>query len=214
MIQLPNRLLQNYLGIPNLLEHRVGVLLVDMQEGFMSRLYGFEKRALVKEQRQILTYCAINDIPVAVLEYRGRGATISTLQQVLKEVPRTKIIPKNEKDGFSNPQLARRLHYWGLTRLCITGIFGPLCIIETAKGALRNGFSVFSTDGLIGNHMEDSSTEALDLFDNEYGFYFGSLDGFEDASLQHLDPVKLIKRVTSLYCSFQPLNGRRTYTTP
>ena len=50
---------------------RPGVVIVDMQRGFVYDIDAVKRIAMISAQQDVLEACAREDIPVAVLEYRG-----------------------------------------------------------------------------------------------------------------------------------------------
>ncbi len=118
------------------------VLIVDMQEKCLRKLANSDRSVILSYQKGVLEYCSINNIPVIVLEYQGKGNTIPELKEAVEKVPNRFYLSKSSEDGFTNPILAEKIKECGINHLFLMGVYASACIIWTANGALENGFSV------------------------------------------------------------------------
>jgi nicotinamidase-related amidase len=163
----------------------IGVLLIDMQEGFEKDIGDPE---LIRNQQRLLQEAQKKEIPVFVLEYESYGKTIAELQPFLRE--KSKIIPKYNDDGFivvkspanssfpeqyvlgrydSNPnynvtdsQLKEILDNERIKQLIVTGINKCACYCSTIRGAIKRGYKVHTSPELT-NQQEEYFPELDEL---------------------------------------------------
>lgn len=138
--------------------NNLAVLLIDMQPFFLYFLEKWRKYFLIENQAAVLRLCAAYDIPVAVLEFKGGGETISCLNEIAKRARRNSTFYKCCDDGFKSPELNETLLQWSINILLLMGINAPYCVKETAASALRSGYRIATAGDLIGN-MEGDRTE-------------------------------------------------------
>lgn len=64
--------------------------------------------------------------------------------ELLTEIPNDlgPYFSKQEGDAFSNAQLGAWLQQQNISRITIAGVFADQCVMATARGALKNGYSV------------------------------------------------------------------------
>ena len=140
------------------------VLMVDMQPGYLK--YVNWRSRLVDNQKKILGFCKDKDIPVVKIEFTGvcRGLTIEELDEEWRKVPRRSYVSKHKCNAFENPYLEIRLSAWDANCLLAIGISGSECIYDTALGAKREGFEIFTSYGLIAdNFIEYEPNKGLDV---------------------------------------------------
>lgn len=137
------------------------VILIDMQCGFMNQLRQNTRSALIKNQQSVIMVCRVADIPICVLEYIDHGETISKLTKKLKCVPRVKTIQKFHDDGFRDTELGSVLENWGVRNILLMGINAEYCVKETAKSALKRGYSIMTAPGLISGSVHHDPTDCI-----------------------------------------------------
>ena len=124
-----------------------------MQENFFLDESSFfdkrEKKKLIDTQIRFLNIAKRKQIPIFALEYKGRGETIPELQGILKDSGNY-FIQKDRPNGFhNNPTLISLLERWKIKNLILTGVYSNVCIRETAEGAKKEGFNVFTSQELM-----------------------------------------------------------------
>lgn len=129
---------------------KLAVLLIDMQEGFVRNLSKEEKRRIVRNQQKVLRWCVRMRIPIIVVCYERYGRVIAPLRKQL-EGTRCVVrrITKNWNDAFEGTPLADILKNLKITRLFLMGINAVYCVMDTAAGALHNGFSICTSNAVI-----------------------------------------------------------------
>lgn len=122
----------------------VGVLLIDMQWKFLNdkQISDEELEILVLNQKKVLKYCTVRDIPVFVIEYFNEGETIAELKGELYTIPRKVRIIKKGDNAFSGTNLEWFLRRLQIEKLFIMGVASDKCVQKTVIGALNAQFKV------------------------------------------------------------------------
>jgi nicotinamidase-related amidase len=129
---------------------RFGVLIIDMQESFLKDISSVDKIRLINTQNNLINLCAIRDYPITILEYEGEGKTIIELINSIRLVPRYSFLKKLHDNAFlDNPDLQAKLKFWNLETLCLTGINAECCILDTAVGAIEQGYNLLTSRDLL-----------------------------------------------------------------
>ncbi|MBI2103183.1 cysteine hydrolase [Candidatus Woesearchaeota archaeon] len=126
-------------------------LLIDMQSGFLDNALEDTRKKLFFAQKQVLRFCAEENIPVVVLEYEGKGKTVYDLQQKVDLVPTFLTLEKKSDDGFFRTSLDEQLHRWNATDLLVMGINASYCVLETCDSAVRKGYRLHTARDCIRN---------------------------------------------------------------
>lgn len=138
-----------------LTNQNIGIILVDMQDGFLRNIHPVEKVQLLERQKEVLTIAKNYDVPVLVFEMENEmqnfGRTTKALQDILDTIPRTKTFSKNRDDGFEIYDDHRRfdpeyfpsdwLEQQNVDTVYVMGVNGNACVSETADSA-RDLFSL------------------------------------------------------------------------
>jgi len=143
---------------------KIAVVLIDMQVRFVPNVREDRKPSLIDSQKKILAYCAEHDVPVCIVEFAGYGETISDLHEILKKIPRTKIVEKYEDDAFSNPELKQTLSTWGVNTLLLMGINADYCVKKTAASAIQNKFRILTAPSLISGQRKHSKDDSIEWY--------------------------------------------------
>ena len=160
------------------------IILIDMQEEFITNENTREARNLIEKQKELLEWGILNDLSLLVFEYDQAGETLRQLRRYIEMFEQYAYVTKYLDGGFhhftlnrSNPVML--LRSWGISKLILTGVNGPYCVQKTGQGALNNYFKVFTSADLVANmspgeeHFPDCSWWPID----ENGFYgFKNLD--------------------------------------
>ncbi|WP_010170600.1 cysteine hydrolase family protein [Bacillus coahuilensis] len=70
-------------------------------------------------------------------------------------------ISKNKPNAFSSPKFTDTLTEYEVGHLVIIGVYAEACVMETAKEALKQGYSVTLVEDAIGSESQKAKEEAL-----------------------------------------------------
>jgi nicotinamidase-related amidase len=138
---------------------KIAVLLIDMQDCFVSYLRKGEKERIVPNQIEVIRKCQKNNIPIVVFELvpEKYGHTINELISVLKENgERIKIIQKEHNCCFYETSLDMYLQSIGIKKLLLMGINADCCVKETAESAKNLGYQIVTSNSLISGQTHHS----------------------------------------------------------
>jgi len=163
----------------------LAVLLIDMQDGFLDSL---EKKLLVPNQIQVLKFCKEKEIPVMVFEYKRFGRTTSSLVMELKNIPRKNVywFEKTDNDAFSVSDFYFLLKRKKITKLLLMGINAAFCVFDTAKTAIRVGFTIMTSEDLIAGYKDE---------DGRFRAVCQDFSWFEANGIAKHDHKNIIKRL-------------------
>lgn len=133
------------------------VILIDMQQGFLDYLNNEEQERIILNQMYVIRWCAQENIPIVVLEYKRRKRTIDILIEELESVKNLEIIEKSHDDGFSNAELDYYLKKIGAKNLFLMGINASYCVKETAQGGIEKGYKIITSNDVIACRGGDNS---------------------------------------------------------
>lgn len=132
--------------------NKSAVVMIDMQDFFLENLADESRRKLIENQSWVLDLCAKREIPLFVFEYNAggvlRGPTTKLLQDKARGVSGVTIV-KDNNSAFVGTNLHERLKEKKIRTLFIIGINANGCVQDTAMGALRRGYKVFTSTDLI-----------------------------------------------------------------
>ena len=144
----------NPLEKSRLLKPNLGVILIDMQHDFVSKIHPEDhKERIIRCQRNVLSECANKDIPVITLEYKSKGNTIRELNELLQNIPRHITFKKKYDNGFTNPDLEIQINEWGIKEGFFMGINASCCVRQTAAGAIQRGINIHTSSYVIGGQQ-------------------------------------------------------------
>lgn len=136
-------------------ERHLAVLIIDMQDGLVSKLAPIEYESLLRCQLQLIEVCGQFNIPVIMLELDCNrfGKTVSVLKEAaIKYLKILVSLEKDENSAFSVMQLEDILKAMGVNTLILSGINASFCVLATARAAFRLGFNVIVDECLIADH--------------------------------------------------------------
>ena len=135
------------------IQNKLVVVMIDMQDFFLKNLKTEIRKALVANQLKILELCVKNKIPVIIFEYKAggvkRGRTTRILQRKIECVPETLIKIKENNSGFRGTNISSVLEGMKCKKILLMGINANGCVQDTAIGALRRGYRVMVSKGLM-----------------------------------------------------------------
>ena len=129
------------------------LVVVDIQEKLLPPI--FNKEAMVKNSQLLLRLAKILPIPVMVTtQYsKGLGATVPEIAALLDEVPS---IDKMEFGCFANDTFRSRVKSLPGNRntVLLCGMEAHICVMQTALGALNEGYIVHVASDAVGSRAE------------------------------------------------------------
>ena len=164
----------------------LGVVLIDMQELFVSALAEDTARKIIRAQTRVIGRCADKDIPLAVVEYDGDGPTLKELTEAISRVPRTVTVQKYREGGFDGDiDLDAALRQMQIHKLLLMGIYASQCVKTFGDCARKRGYEIATARPLIANILTDEKSnygrsrasefnlsDRSKLWYSEYGTFF------------------------------------------
>ncbi|MFC1690997.1 cysteine hydrolase family protein [Nanoarchaeota archaeon] len=150
---------------------RFGVILVDLQEGFLEKISREELKQELPYIVEVLQHCADNYIPVAALEFQGYGRTIQVLRNEIEKVPQNEYFTKYKRNGFTNSMLAAQLNEWDVNFVFLMGAFASGCVVDTAGGALDSGLGIATSRNVILDEANFPDKLMIDFYFKQKGLY-------------------------------------------
>ena len=164
--------------------NNIAVVLVDMQDFFLEKFDKEKVKELILNQNKVLELCGVNKIPLIVLEYRGRGKTISALQKCIKKITDVCVVIKENNSGFRDTNLDKLLKNKGVKKIILMGINGSGCVQDTAIGALKRGYKIMTSKGVIAsNTMRDANLATSKKWYSKNGKFFESVEGLLEGTM-------------------------------
>jgi isochorismate hydrolase len=151
------------------------ILLIDMQEYFLSDFVDSARYALVESQLDFLRSVRRVDLPVAVLEYKDCGNTLSELRREVDLTSVHQYITKPTNNGFHGTRLDKLLLAWNVNNLILMGINADACVLETARSAVLKDYKIWTANRLIANVSREHDAALNGTFQHWYkanGKYF------------------------------------------
>ena len=140
--------------MPKIIKNKTAVIIVDMQEFFLKNFAPTVRNELVNNQGKFIELCVKNKLPFIVLEYKCKGIDkVETIPRLLKKIKNVykEIIIKENNSGFTKTGLDKTLKELGIEEIILLGINAHACIQDTAISALKRGYRVATSKGLISN---------------------------------------------------------------
>ena len=126
---------------------------VDIQEKLLPPI--FNKDALIKNSQLLIRLAKILSIPLMVTtQYsKGLGATVPEIASLLADVPS---FDKMEFSCFGNDEFRSRLKSLPGNRntVLLCGMESHICVMQTALGALNEGYLVHVASDAVGSRAE------------------------------------------------------------
>ncbi|MDP7506567.1 MAG: isochorismatase family protein [Candidatus Woesearchaeota archaeon] len=168
------------------LDKKVGALIIDMQPDFLSKIRRSERDVLITSHLEMIKFLAVHNVPIVVLEYNRHGVTQAEISQEVYKLAKYEYITKDHNNGFEEGKLDDRLKAWGIQDLIIIGINATACVKETAKSAVKKGYSIHTARQLIANPSNSQKEFRKDV-----------LSWYEDNGVYLPDFRKLCKALES-----------------
>jgi nicotinamidase-related amidase len=104
-----------------------------------------ELEKLVTNQKKVLEYCKVREIPVFVVEYYNEGETIAELKNILYKISKKTRVIKQSDNAFSGTNLEWLLHRMEIHTLFVMGVATHKCVQKTVFAALDAEFKVITS---------------------------------------------------------------------
>lgn len=135
------------------------LVVIDIQEKLLPPI--FNRELLVRNAQLLVRLAGVLDLPVLVTtQYaRGLGQTVAGVASALAELPvPPRALDKTEFGCFGNPQFcaATRALPGKRTTLLLCGMEAHICVLQTALGALNEGYIVHVAADAIGSRSEQN----------------------------------------------------------
>jgi nicotinamidase-related amidase len=137
------------------------LVVVDIQEKLLPPI--FNKEALVRNSQLLIRLAKILDLPVMVTtQYsKGLGGTVPEIASLLADVT---AIDKLEFSCFGSDQFRAHLKALPGNRntVLLCGMEAHICVMQTALGALNEGYLVHVASDAVGSRAESNWKIGLD----------------------------------------------------
>lgn len=151
-------------------EKDIAFLLIDMQEDFLEDIHNKDKERIIKYQREMLEYSIQESIYTIVVKIKDYGDICKEISGIVNKLQNKDIIEKPDYSAFDKTNLNLKLQNRNIKKIYLMGINAMRCVCETAKGAIKNGYDIATSDRWI--------AQPRDLEDEDGGIWF-SLNGEE-----------------------------------
>jgi nicotinamidase-related amidase len=141
------------------------LVVIDIQEKLVPAI--FNRDLLLRNAQLLVRLAAVLDLPVLVsTQYaKGLGQTVADLATPLSELPSPpRTLDKTEFGCFGNPQFcaSTRALPGKRTTLLLCGMEAHICVLQTALGALNQGYIVHVAADAIGSRTEQNWKLGID----------------------------------------------------
>jgi nicotinamidase-related amidase len=141
------------------------LVVIDVQEKLLPAI--FNRDLLLRNAQLLVRLAGVLDLPVVVsTQYaKGLGQTLPDLAASLSELPSPpRALDKTEFGCFGNPQFcaSTRALPGKRTTLLLCGMEAHICVLQTALGALNQGYIVHVAADAIGSRTEPNWKLGID----------------------------------------------------
>ena len=138
---------------------QTALVVIDIQEKLLPPIFNHD--ALVRNAQLLVRLAGVLDLPVLVTtQYaKGLGSTVGEISTALGELPAPpRALDKTEFGCFGNQQFcaATRALPGKRTTLLLCGMEAHICVLQTALGALNQGYVVHVAADAIGSRTEQT----------------------------------------------------------
>lgn len=145
--------------------NQTALVVIDIQEKLLPPI--FNRGALVRNAQLLVRLAGVLDLPVLVTtQYaKGLGQTVADVAAALNELPvPPRALDKTEFGCFGNQQFcaATRALPGKRTTLLLCGMEAHICVLQTALGALHQGYIVHVAADAIGSRTGQNWELGLD----------------------------------------------------
>lgn len=139
--------------------HRCVVVVVDLQDKLLDKIK--VAKTVVQNTAKAVQAADILGAPVLWTEQypKGLGPTTKAIAQVMKD---REPMAKTAFGCMGDAGFTSALNALGRTQLLITGVETHVCILQTALGALQEGFEVFVAADAVASRSKEQHKAGLD----------------------------------------------------
>ncbi len=159
------------------------VVIIDMQDFFLRRFDAVVRKEVVANQQDIIDFCNKNGVPVVLVEYegKGRGRTLSVLRNRIKKSLLVDVISKPNNSAFRDTDLEGLMKELKVRSMVLMGINASGCVQDTAIGALRRGYKIVTSRGVIASSsVRDKYLNTSKKWYSKKGKFFESPEALKD----------------------------------
>ena len=145
------------------------LFIIDIQEKLLNASYNKE---IIKNKSEILAKTAnILKIPCIITEQypKGLGLTINNISDNLINNKAT-YYEKTEFNALANPDIKNHIKILEKKQIILAGIETHICVRQTAKALIENGFDVSLIKDACGSRAEAEHIAGLNLIEKEGAF--------------------------------------------
>ena len=147
----------------------IGIVIVDMQDEFLSNVRESDVEALVGNQERLLQIASDHDYPVAIVQTPGYGLLNERVRNASRGVLRTKYVEKQSHSGFNGTDLESHLVDWNSKVFIPSGVNSTKCVYDTVQDGIMRGFDVIASPLLMA--AENEEMKYVPARNTAYGFY-------------------------------------------
>lgn len=142
------------------------LLIIDIQEKLLNAV--FNKDILEKNAIILSKTANILDLPVVITEQypKGLGETIEQIKTNTKS--KVKYFEKNDFNALADSTIFNNIKEHAKKQIILCGIETHICVHQTAKALIDNGFKVTLVKNACGSRNADEHSSAIDCMQN-YG---------------------------------------------
>lgn len=133
------------------------LLIIDIQERMLPVI---NKADNVAQRNEVLIEAAkLLGLPIIVTEHNAEGLG-HTVDQLIQKMPEAKVFHKNTFSAC-NKEFLNNLNNLKRNKIIVTGTETHVCVYQTVRSLLDNGFSVFLVEDAVGSRAEMTLNNAI-----------------------------------------------------
>ena len=139
------------------------LLIVDVQERLGAAMRQPQFEQLLKNTRVLVESARTLGLPILITEQypKGLGPTVPTVREVLP--PEAAPVSKLAFSCRAVPEVAEQLHVSGRKQVIVTGMETHVCVFQTVRDLLADGFQPFVVRDAVLSRTEENHQVGLDL---------------------------------------------------
>ena len=136
------------------------LIVIDVQEKLARVMQ--ERDIMVSNLQKLIKGIAVLEVPVIVTEQypRGLGPTIPEIAALLNNVP---TIPKTSFSCWGDERFLGQFKSLGRKQVLISGIEGHVCVYQTARDLVANGYETFAVTDTITSRTQENRRLSFEM---------------------------------------------------
>ena len=130
-------------------QSHTAVLLVDYQEPYALSIPFWERNKVLENTARMVSAAKSHGLPIWVASMFRRGEVLASIREITYPYGQTHKLPKQRGSAFYGTELLDGLYDEGIRKLVMAGFYTAGCVLDSAEDALKLGFSVVASDGLM-----------------------------------------------------------------